>query len=225
MAELLAHRHAESLNRLVAGAMFGHVPAEHLGIPVLDDAEQPDLAVRNGGDLRGVDRPHDVRRLSDDVPVMQRLRPRTGAVRREQAVLAHEPQHPLTRNPDAVHRPQPGPDLAVALAGPWRAGEISADGREQVFVRDGGLGAAAGRVQLRPGFGRAGLLRGVERRSWNVPDLADPRDPVAAARGWGGRLDHQRDLRRAKGPGRSILARSSSFSIVSSPMRCMAAAS
>ena len=45
MAELLAHRHAEGLDRLVAGAMLGHVPAEQLGIPVLDDAEQPDLAV------------------------------------------------------------------------------------------------------------------------------------------------------------------------------------
>ena len=27
MAELLAHRHAESLDGLVAGAMLGHVPA------------------------------------------------------------------------------------------------------------------------------------------------------------------------------------------------------
>src|SRR4051794_10647935 len=75
-----AHRHAEGLDRLVAGAVFCHVPAEQLGIPVLGDAEQPDLAVRDGGDLGGVGRPHDVRRLGDDVPLMRGLRPPAGAV-------------------------------------------------------------------------------------------------------------------------------------------------
>src|SRR3712207_7327194 len=48
---------------------------------------------------------------------------------------------------------------------------------EQGLVREGGLGAAAGRARFRPDFGRAGLLRGVERRSWHIPNLADPGDP------------------------------------------------
>src|SRR3954447_20067259 len=140
-------------------------------------------------------------------------------------MLAHQPQHPLARDLDAVHRSQSGPHLAVALAGPGRAGEVGADGREQVLVRDGGLRAAACRARPRSGLGRAGLLRGVERGPWDLPDLADPRDTVAAAGGWGGHVGHYRDLLRAKGPGRSILARSSSISMLNSPIRCMAAAS
>src|SRR3954454_19263382 len=51
VAELLAHRHAEGLDRLEAGTMLRHMPAHDLGVPVLDDAEQPDLAVRDGGHL------------------------------------------------------------------------------------------------------------------------------------------------------------------------------
>ena len=39
---------------------------------------------------------------------MGTLRPRLGPVRREQGMLAHQPQHLLTRHPGAVHRPQLG---------------------------------------------------------------------------------------------------------------------
>src|SRR3954468_1765508 len=225
MDELLAHRHAEGLDRLVAGAVFCHVPAEQIGLPVLGDAEQPDLAVRDGGDLGGVGGPHDVRRFGGDVPLVRRLRPRSGPVRREQGVLAHQPQHPLARDPDTVHRSQSGPDLAVTLTGPRRAGEVSADSGQQVRIGDGRLRATACWARSRPGLRRARLLRGVERGPRDLPDLADPRDTVAAAGGCGGHGGHHRDLLRAKGPGRSILARSSSISIESSLIRCMAATS
>src|SRR3954463_1449212 len=123
----------------------------------------------------------------DNVPLVRRLRPRAGPVRREQAVLAHEPQYPLARDPDAVHRPQPGPHLAVARAGPGGAGEVGADSREQVRIGDGGLRATVCWARPRSGLRRAGVLRRVERGPWNLPDMADPRDPVAAAGRWGGR--------------------------------------
>ena len=71
------------------------MPAEQLGIPVLGDAEQPDLAVLDGGDLGGVSGPRHVRRLGDDVPVMRGLGLRAGPVRREQGMLTHQPQHAL----------------------------------------------------------------------------------------------------------------------------------
>jgi hypothetical protein len=45
------------------------------------------------------------------------------------------------------------------------------------------------------------------------PALADAPDAAGLAAGGGGRLGPQRDLRRAKGPGRSILARSNSLSM------------
>jgi hypothetical protein len=42
---LLADRHADGLGGFEAGADLADVPAEEFGVPVLDDAEQPDLAV------------------------------------------------------------------------------------------------------------------------------------------------------------------------------------
>ncbi|MCS6930988.1 MAG: hypothetical protein NZM27_02115, partial [Acetobacteraceae bacterium] len=78
MAELLADGHAQRLDRLEARAAFRDVPAEHLGIPVLRDAEQPDLAILDGGDLGGVDGPHDVRRGGDDLAVVAVLAPAAG---------------------------------------------------------------------------------------------------------------------------------------------------
>src|ERR671921_368504 len=89
VAELLADGHGERLGGLEAGAALRHVPAEELGVPVLRDAEDPDLAVLDGGDLGGVDRPHDVRRLSDDLALMGVLALAARAVGREQGVLAH----------------------------------------------------------------------------------------------------------------------------------------
>ena len=136
------------------------------------------------------------------VPLVRRLRPRAGPVRREQGVLAHQPQHPLARDPDAVHRPQPGPDLAMALAGPGRAREVGPDRRQQVLVGDGRLRPTARRARRGLGAVRPGLARGVERGPRHLPDAADARDTVAAAGGRGGRLGHHRDLLRAKGPGR-----------------------
>ena len=58
-----------------------------------------------------------------------------------------------------------------------------------------------------------------------VPDAADLGDAVAAAGARGCHRRHHRDLLRAKGTGRSMRERSSSTSMLSSPIRCMAVAS
>ena len=145
-AELLADRHAEGLDGLEAGAALADVPAQQFGVPVLGDAEQPDLAVLDGGDLGGIDRPHDIRRLGDDAAVVRRLAALAGAMRREQGVLAHQAQDALARDADAVDHPQAGPDLSVPLAGPGRAREVVLDGGEQGVVRDHRLRAAACRL-------------------------------------------------------------------------------
>jgi hypothetical protein len=57
VAELLAYGHAQRLCGLEARAVLCHMPAEEFGVPVLRDAEQSDLAVLDGGDLGGIDRP------------------------------------------------------------------------------------------------------------------------------------------------------------------------
>lgn len=106
MTELLADRHAEGLDRLEARAALADVPAEKLGVPVLGDAEQPDLAITDGGDLGRVDRPHDVWGRGDDVAVVRRLGLGPGPVRGQQGMLAHQPQHPFAGDPDAIHHPQ-----------------------------------------------------------------------------------------------------------------------
>ena len=207
----------------MAGAALAHVPAEGFGVPVLGDGEEPDLAVADGGDLGGVGRPHEVRRLGDDAAVVRLGRAALRAVRRQQGVLAHQPQDPLARDADAVEHAQARPDLAMAFARPGRAREVRPDGGEQVGVGDRRLRPAPGRRDRRP---RRGGARGVEARPRHAPDLADPRDAVAPSGGGRDRLGHHRRLLRAKGPGtRSIFARSSSFSMLSSPMRRMAAAS
>jgi hypothetical protein len=101
---------------------------------MLGDAEQPHLAVLDGGDLGGVGRPHDVRRRGDDVAVVRRFAALAGAVRRQQGVLAHQAQDALAGDTDAVAHAQAGPDLSVPLAGPGRAREVGPDGGEQRLV-------------------------------------------------------------------------------------------
>src|SRR5271157_6201098 len=81
-----------------------------------------------------------VRRLGDDPPIVRRLRAHASAMRRQQGMLAHEPQQAFARHPHAIDRTQPGPDLPMAFAGPRRSFEVGADGGKQILVADAGLG-------------------------------------------------------------------------------------
>src|SRR5271165_2431411 len=225
MAEDGLDRHADGLGRGVAIAAFADVPAGCLSVPVLDHAEQPDLAVLDGGDLAGVGCPHDIRRIGGDAPGMVVWVAGARTVRREQRSLAHQPQHALARDPDAVQHPQSRPDLAMAFPLPGRAGEVGADRRQQCRIRHRGFRATpARRPWWRGGIGLL-LARGVERGARHVEGLADTREAIRPAGGGGDRAGHHRDLLRGKGPGCPIRARSSSFSMQSSPIRCIAAAS
>src|SRR5215210_6681260 len=84
VTELLADGYAEALYGLEAVAGLRDVPAKEFGVPMLSDAEQPHLAVLDGGDLGGVGRPHDVRRRGDDAAVVRRFAALPGTVRRQQ---------------------------------------------------------------------------------------------------------------------------------------------
>src|ERR1035437_2347830 len=119
--------HANGLSGGIAITNLGHVPSDGFGIPVLDDGEQPDFAIQHRRDLRGVGAPHQVRRIGGDVPVMGFTWPREVAVRRQQAVLAHQPQHSLAGNPKPIENAQPRPYLAMTLTDPGRTSEIGAD--------------------------------------------------------------------------------------------------
>jgi hypothetical protein len=147
-------RHAGGLDGGEAVAALGHVPAERLGVPVLDHGEQPHPAVLDGRDLGRVRAPHDVRRIRGDAAVVRLGRPRPLAMRRQQGVLAHEAQHALPGDAEAVEHAQPGPHLAVTLIGPGGTRQVGPDGGEQRLIRDHRLGAAAaagdGRARLAP---------------------------------------------------------------------------
>ena len=59
----------ESLGGGEAVGLFGDVPAERLGIPVLDDHKEGDVAVLNGRDHRRVRAPHHAGRVGGDDPM------------------------------------------------------------------------------------------------------------------------------------------------------------
>src|SRR5450759_2012421 len=69
------------------------------------------------------------------------------------------------------------------------------------------------------------LPPGVERRTGNTKTVTDTGNAVGSAGARRDRGSHYRDLRRAKGPTCPTRARNTSFSIVSSPIRFIAAAS
>ena len=190
---------------------------------MLGDDEQRDVAVVDRRDDGTVGPPHHVRRLGGDRAVMVVRRTGRAAMRREQAVLAHDPQHAGPADPDAVAHPQPGPDLAVPLAGPRRAGQVAADGGEQLGIAQRRF--RAGSAGRSPGWPRVLVPGIVERGSCHAPDRADTLHAIGLTRRRRGRGGHQRDLPRAKGPGFSSRARNSSFSMFNSPMRRCASAS
>jgi len=142
-AELGFDRHADSLGRGVAITNLGNVPPHSFGVPVVDDGKQPDLTIQHARDLRSVGAPHQVGRRGDDAAVMGGVLARQVAVWRQQAILPHQPQHPLAGNSNAVKHAQPCPDLAVSLANPGRSLEIGADGAQHRGIRDRRLGTSA----------------------------------------------------------------------------------
>jgi hypothetical protein len=79
---------------------------------------------------------------------------RTGAGRREQAVLAHQARDTALRGADAAV-PQPGPDLPVALAVEGAGGQDGPDRHQQTVVRHRPDRATS----RRGGAGEAGLRR------------------------------------------------------------------
>src|SRR3954447_20463164 len=211
----------ESLSGGEAIGLFGDVPAEHLSVPVLDDHEEGDVAVLNGWDHGRVRAPHHAGRIGGDASGVVVDRPLRAAVRREQSILAHEAQHPVPADAEAIESAQAGPDLAVPLAGEGRAIEVAADRLEQPRIID---------HRPRPAPPARGRRRGdrpggAEGGARHAPGGTNPSYAVGLAGRRGVRGGHQRDLLRAKGPGRSMRARSNSTSLESSPIRRWASAS
>src|SRR4051812_44001307 len=129
-AEVAADALAERLERLKAGGPVGSVEADALGRAVVDGNEDRDLALdRPDGGQVGA--PHRVDAGGDDGAVVVagatwRADPRRG----EQAVHAHQAQHPALGGSHTFHT-QPPPDLAMPFAMERATGKDGGDRRDQ----------------------------------------------------------------------------------------------
>src|SRR3954470_5740778 len=139
--DALAHR----LECLEAVAGASGMAADALAGAVVAGDEHPGPAVFEGDGLGHVGPPHDIHGGGGDGAVMRALLPTADAVRRQQAVLAHQAPDPPGRGADAGMA-QPGPDLAVALAMQARAEDLGADVLEQRGIRAGTYRAPACRT-------------------------------------------------------------------------------
>src|SRR4051794_33903679 len=216
-AEVAQHALADRLERLEAVTGASGMVADALAGAVVDGNEHPGPTFFDGHGLGHVGASHCVHRGGGDGAVVGALLGTTDAVRRQQAVLAHEATDPPGRGADAGMA-QPGPNLAVALAMQARAKDLGANVLEQHGITAGTYRAPAWRT---------GRCRGVGRRTMAVdcgtgepPDPGDPGQAVGVARGRREGPAHRLDLRRAKGrpPSRAaIFCSSSSLAMVTSP--------
>ena len=191
------------------------MPAHALGVPVVHRREGPDPALVGREHPHAVGAPHDVGRRGDNRPVVRFGVTLPAAVGREQPLRAHHAQHPRPGDPHPVEDPQPRVDLAMALALERGAGQVAANGRQQLRIRQRGRRPAAPRAST-PRWALQASPPRVERRARPFPQSTHPLETIAPPRRRGGRCAHRRDLRVAKGRRRSAArarSRNSSFSI------------
>src|SRR5688500_17787936 len=203
-AETRAHRLPDRLERL-----------ETIGAAAGMDADAPGGAVVNGDEHRGlalaghdagqVGTPHEIDPFGGDRAVVgaRAMRP-AGTLVGQEAVLAHQPQDAAPAGADA-RKPQPRPQLAIALAVERAVGQQLADRRVQGLVRH-----RAARP-WRPAHARCGAAVAVDGGPRHAPD---PGDPLPAVDPPGGGRDlpaHRLDTKGRAVSRRSILAASSSL--------------
>ena len=102
-------------------------------------------------------------------------RPRWG----EQPLGAHHAQHSRPGDPDPVEDPQPRVDLAMALALERGAGQVAANGRQQLRIRQCGRRPPAYRAST-PRWALQTSPSRVERRARPFPHSTPARDHSAA---------------------------------------------
>src|SRR4051812_44332878 len=211
--DALAHR----LECLEAVAGASGMAADALAGAVVDGDEHPGPAVFEGDGLGHVGPPHDIHGGGGDGAVMGALLRTADAVRRQQAVLAHQTPDPPGRGADAGMA-QPGPGLAGALALPARPEDLGTDVSDQLGIGAGAHWTSAHQAGWCRGSGRRAMP--VDRGPGQAPDAGDPGQAIGAARGRGDGPAHRFDLRRPKGrpPSRvAIFCSSSSLAMVTSP--------
>ena len=132
--KLLMHRLADRFQRLKPRAALGDVNAQALRRGVIHHGEDGHPAFGQGEAHRGVDAPHRVGPLGQDRAVVAlRLNRLRLPLRRQQIVLAHQPQDAPHRGAHLAH-PQPRPHLAVAFAMEGRLLDGAKDLGQELFI-------------------------------------------------------------------------------------------
>src|SRR3990172_8989270 len=204
-------------------ADFGDVPAHALGMAVIHGAEGPHPAVLDRLDAHPVGAPHLVGLLGRDAAIVGIELALGPAMRREQLVLPHQPQHARTRDANA-RQAQPRPRLAMTLTHERRGRQIGADRLQEHLIADLGLRTAPLGPQ-RDHIAALGDSLGVDRRARELEHAAHALQPVAASGTRGDLRAHREDLLDPKGRRACLSRRRISISMVSSPMRYLASSS
>jgi len=93
---------SEGFQRREPVALLRHRDAHALAVPVLDGREDPHPAVVDSDGAGAVRPPEDMGGVGGDGALVGRGRRGTVAVRGEQAVFAHQAQHPFAGDPDPI---------------------------------------------------------------------------------------------------------------------------
>jgi len=129
------HTLADRLERLEPRRRLGGVQAQAFERVVVDQGEDRDRTLSWRPGRRCVGGPHHVGRLGDDRAIVRaRSLGRARALRRQQRVLAHQPQHTGPTGPHIAFPTQPRPDLAMALTQNWGQIRIQKLGSDQNSV-------------------------------------------------------------------------------------------
>ena len=122
---------------------------QRLPIGVFHGDEDIGPAFPESDRLRHVRSPHFIDFVGDDRSIVRLGLGPSGAMRREQAVLAHHPPHAPRARANASEA-QPRPYLAVAFAVKAESGDLSADMFRQLRVRTCSDGTRTRRDRVRP---------------------------------------------------------------------------
>src|SRR3954470_4121316 len=213
-AEMLPYALADRLQGLEAGGPCMRVDADAFGGTMIECDEHRGLAFASDR-RRQVGAPHRIDRVRDDGAVVIARPPRRADPRRrEQIVLAHQPQHPAQRGA-GPGMTQSCPDLAVPLAMERAGGKHAADRRRQRLIRH----RTERPAPLRRRRHRGGEMA-IHARAGELPYTADRGQAVRFAGDRREDAAHGLRLPRAKGrpaSSRAIFSFSRSRSISAAP--------
>ena len=179
-AEVAGDALPDRLQRLPPACARRGMGADEFARAMIDRDEHIGAPLADGDSLGHVCAPDVVDPVGDDCAVVRMGILLDRALRREQVMCLHDPPHPARGRAHTL-RPQPGPDLAIALAGKGRGGDHGLDVEQQLGVTAGAPWATPSWWARRIGGPATGgrTTMTVDRCPGRTPDPADAGHPEA----------------------------------------------